>query len=297
MQSYTKKAQNQLGSFPVFNVVSSTTLALFVMGAFILLLIHTTKLTKIVREKFTLQVYLNKLVTENDLIRMNQIISQKTFILKKSNIPQFTFISKQEAAKNFIQETGENFLEILQENPLRDSYLIHIDPQYQDNEKLKTIKQELEAIDGVFEVVYLENLITAINKNVKKISLILIAFTFVFLLVVIILINNTIKLALYSQRFLIRSMNLVGATANFIKKPFIIRAIMIGLLAGILSDLILLSLLHYANLHIETLPSLQQPHKIFILLVCMPLLGIFLTTIGTYKAIDKYLYISLEHLH
>ncbi len=288
---------SKLGSFPIFNVIFSTMLALLVMGLFGLLLIHANKLTKTVQENVTIQVFLNKNVTEDDMIRIDQFLSQQPYILQQEGMPQLIFISKQEAAETFIKETGENFVEILQENPLRDSYVFHVEPHFQDAKNLQAIKKEISDIQGVFEVSYLENLVTAINKNVRHISMVLIFFTVILLVVVIILINNTIKLALYSQRFLIRSMNLVGATASFIRNPFLVRAIVIGLLAGTMADLLLLSLLHYANLQIDSLPTLQQPIKIFMLLAFIPFLGACITWAGTYQAVNKYLYLSLENLH
>jgi cell division transport system permease protein len=297
MKQYVDRPKNQLGSFPITNVIFSTMLALFVMGLFGLLLIHVTKLTKTVQENVTIQVYLNKNIGENDIVRIDQALSQQTFVLKRTGIPQLFFISKKEAAETLIKETGENFIEILQENPLRDSYILHIEPKYQDTEHLHIIKKEITDIEGVFEVCYVENVVSAINKNLRQASIILIFFAVILLLAVIILINNTIKLALYSQRFLIRSMNLVGATASFIRKPFLIRAILIGLLAGTIADLILLSLLHYANLQIDSLLTLQQPIKIFTLLAFIPMLGVGITFTGTYRAINKYLHLSLEHLH
>ncbi|OJW70040.1 MAG: cell division protein [Candidatus Amoebophilus sp. 36-38] len=297
MKEYADRPKSQLGSFPITNVIFSTMLALFVMGLFGLLLIHATKLTKTVQENVTIQVYLNKNITESDVVRIDQALSQQAFILKKNGIPQLAFISKKEAAENLIKETGENFIEILQENPLRDSYILHIDPAYQDADQLHHIKKEISDIEGIFEVCYVENVVSAINKNLRQVSIILIFFTIILLLAVIILINNTIRLALYSQRFLIRSMNLVGATASFIRKPFLVRAILIGLLAGTIADVILLSLLHYVNLQIDSLLALQQPIKIFILLAFIPLLGVCITFTGTYRAINKYLHLSLENLH
>ena len=297
MREHIDRSKSQLGSFPIANVIFSTMLALFVIGLFSLLLIHATKLTKIVQENVTIQVYLNKNISENDIIKLDQFLNRQKFILKKDKVAQLFFISKKEAAETFIKETGENFVEILQENPLRDSYLLHIDRNYQTTEGLQSITKEIMDVDGVFEVCYVENLISTINKNIQHISILLLFFTIIMLVVVIILINNTIKLALYSQRFLIRSMNLVGATAKFIRSPFLIRATFIGLLAGTITDVLLLSLLHCANLQMSSLLALQQPIKIFILLAGIPILGIGITFVGTYRAVNKYLYLSLEKLH
>jgi cell division transport system permease protein len=294
---YQKQGKRKWGSFPIANVIFSTLLALFVMGLFGLLIIHANELTQRVQENISLQVYLNKKVTENDIIKLEQAFDKEPFVLRKNGVPCINFISKKEAAETFIRETGENFIEILQENPLRDSFIIYMDPTYQSVETLQAIKKQLSKLNGVFEVCYVENLVPAINKNARYASIILLSFAFLLLFAVVVLINNTIKLTLYSQRFLIHSMNLVGATAAFIRGPFLLRATLVGLLAGVMADIFLLALLHYANLQIDMLASLQQPIKILILLAILPLLGMSVTIMSTYRAVNKYLYLPLEDLH
>ena len=297
MAQYAQQGKRKLGSFPITNVVFSTMLALLVVGLFGLLLLHTARLTSIIQENVTIQVYLHKDIPENESIRISQLLSKQDFVLKKDGHARLTFLSKEEAAQAFTQETGEDFLQVLNENPLRDAYILSIDPHYQSKEQLQAIKRDIENIGGVFEVDYTENLVASINKNIARAGLVLGVFAIILLLVVIVLINNTIKLATYSQRFLIRSMNLVGATAGFIRRPFLARAILIGLLAGTMADLFLLTLLHYANLQIGPLARLQDPSRIFMLLGFIPLLGVLISLIGTYQAINKYLRIPLDDLY
>lgn len=297
MAQYAYRGTSKLGSFPITNVVFSTMMALFVVGLFGLLLLHAARLTSIIQENVTVQVYLNKNISENASIRVSQLLSKKDFVLKKEGKAQLVFLTKEEAAQAFTKETGERFLQVLSENPLRDAYIVNIDPRYQDSTQLQAIKRDIEAISGVFEVEYMENLLVSINKNIVRIGLLLGIFAIILLLVAIVLINNTIKLATYSQRFLIRSMNLVGATAAFIRRPFLARAILIGLLAGTIANVLLLSLLHYANLQIEPLSKLQEPTRIFTLLGFIPVLGVFISFMSTYQAINKYLRISLDDLY
>ena len=297
MKKPKNKPASTLGSFPIVNVIFSTMMALLVTGAFTLLLIHANKLRQKVQENVSIQVFLHKKITENDIIKLDQLLRKEAFVLRKDEVPQVIFVSKQEAAETLIQETGENFIEILQENPLRDSFILYINPLYQSNEKLQAIKQQISQMAGVFEIHYVENLVAIINKNVNHVSIVLIFFALLLLVAVVTLINNTIKLALYSQRFLIRSMNLVGATASFIRQPFLVRAMLIGLLAGILADITLLLSLHYANLKIELLASLQQPTKVFLLMAALPLGGMAITTLGTYWSINKYIHLSLDKLY
>jgi cell division transport system permease protein len=288
---------NKLGSFPIANVIFSTMLALLVTGLFGLLLIHASELTKTVQENVTFQVFLHKNLTEDKKIKLDQFLNHQPYVLRKHGIAQLLFISKEEAAATFIKETGEDFMDILQENPLRDSYIFHVSHRFQDAAMLRNIQKELSALNEVFEVAYLENMVETIHNNMQQISIVLLCVMFILLGIVIILINNTIKLAMYSQRFLIKSMHLVGATASFIRYPFLLRAIMIGLLAGTVADVVLLSLLHYANLKVSALPTLQEPIKILIVLGMTPLLGACITLLGTYKAVNKYLYLSFEHLY
>jgi len=180
---------------------------------------------------------------------------------------------------------------------LRDVIILKIVPEFQSAEKLAQIKSELESVRGVFEVVYLDNLVESINKNMTKIGLLLIGFSAILLLAVVVLINNTIKLALFSQRFLIRSMQLVGATAGFIQKPFLIRATLYGLLAAIIAASGLFGMLKYANAKIENLADLQRTDELFILFGSLMLVGMLVGFGSTYRAINKYLKMSLDELY
>ncbi|XWN34743.1 MAG: permease-like cell division protein FtsX [Roseivirga sp.] len=294
---YERKRQSKLGSYPIINVVFSTMLALLVVGLFGLLLLHATKLTGLVKENVKIQVYLHKNISESESIRVSQLLSKQDFVYKQNGYAQVKFFSKEDAAQEFIRATGEQFLRVLDDNPLRDVYVVSIAPSYQSATQLQAIKEEIEAMSGVFEVDYVEDFVTSINNNIAKLGTVLAIFAVILLVVVSVLINNTIRLAVYSQRFLIRSMNLVGATAAFIRRPFLARAVLIGLIAGTVADLLLLLLLHYANQQIEVLVRLQEPVRIFLLLGLILVLGVLISFVGTYRAISKYLNMSLDDLY
>ena len=287
----------KLGNFPYVSVIFSITLALFVIGLFGLLILHSNKLKDSIRENITIQIYLDKFVTENDKIRINKLLTQKKYIAKDGDKSLVEYISKEEAAKIFIESSGEDFIEFLGDNPLRDAFTIKIDPSYQQSDSLKTIETELSKVDSVFEVVYVQNLVQSINKNITKISLILIGFTIILIITIVILINNTIKLALFSQRFLIRSMQLVGAKASFIISPFVRRAGMQGLLSGLIASMILFALLTYANSVIEELKQLQSINELLMLFAFIVGLGTVIGMISTYKAVKKYLKMTLDELY
>jgi len=275
----------------------SITLALFLIGLFALLMIHSNKLKGQIQEHITIQIYLDKFITENDKIRINKILTQKKYVMKDGDSPMVEFISKEDAAADFIESTGEDFVEFLGENPLRDAFVLNVSPAYQAEDSLKWIEKELSRLDSVFEVVYVQNLVQSINKNITKISIILIGFTGILLITVIVLINNTIKLALFSQRFLIRSMQLVGAKSNFIIKPFLRRAGLQGLISGIFASALLYGLLLYVNRVIEGIEQLQTQEELAFTFGLIVILGLFIAILSTYKAVKKYLKMSLDELY
>jgi len=286
-----------LGSYPYFSVVFSIFLSLFVIGLFGLLFIHASKLTTAIKENIEVQIYLNKGITDNQRIQIQKTLSSKEYIARKNEELQISFVSKEEAAKGFIEETGEDFTNFLGENPLRDAYIIKIDPEFQSGEQLTEIKENIEKLTGVFEVVYVESLVESINKNLARISVVLLGFAVILIFIVIMLINNTIKLALFSQRFLIRSMQLVGATASFIQRPFLIRSALHGAMAGVIASAGLYGLLNFANRKIEDLASLQDLRMMFILFAALLVLGAIIGFGSTYRAINKYLKLSLDELY
>jgi cell division transport system permease protein len=244
-----------------------------------------------------MQVYLNNSSTESQQTQIRQTLGSKSYILIKDEQPQISFISKEEAAATFSAQTGEEFKAFINDNPLKPAFIINIKPEFQENNQLAEIAKGIESQNGVFEVVYKEGYIESINKNLTKISLVLLGFVVILLLVVIILINNTVKLALFSQRFLIRSMQLVGAKSSFIRRPFLLRSIMLGLISGIISSGLLFGLMRYANSMIEELASLQDINKIFILFAALLVMGMIIGYFSTWRAINKYLKMSLDDLY
>lgn len=292
---YRKK--KKVGTFPYASVLFSITLALFIIGLFAMLILHSNKLKDIIRDNITMQVFLDKTTTDNDKIRINKVLAQQQYVAKNGDQPLVEFISKEQAAESFIQSTGEDFIEFLGDNPLRDAFVIKIDPEFQHEDSLMQIESQLEGIDSVFEVVYVQNLVQYINNNLTKISLVLIGFTVLLLVAIVVLINNTIKLALFSQRFLIRSMQLVGAKSGFIVFPFVRRAGIQGLVAGLIASGFLYALLTYANRVIEELRQLQSEKELAILFLLIVSTGVIIGMLSTYGAVKKYLKMSLDELY
>ncbi|GGK70768.1 cell division protein FtsX [Rufibacter glacialis] len=292
---HTRK--KKLGNYPHTMVIFSITLALFVIGSFGLLLIHASKLSNLVKQNIEVQVYLDREMSPLEIEKLRKTLARKEYIAYEESKPQVIFMSKEEGAKEFIDESGEDFLTFLGENPLRDAFILRINPEFATSDQLKNIKIDLQNTTGIHEVDYVESLIDSINHNLRRVSIVLLAFAGILVLVVIILINNTIKLALYSQRFLIRSMQLVGATSFFIQRPFLNRATFQGLVSGALASLLLFGLLQYAYHEIAELYLLRDEYQMLILMASLLILGGVLGFFSSYRAVKKYLRASLDDLY
>lgn len=286
--------RKKFGNYPFFGVVFSITLALLVAGMLGMLILYAAQFEKIVRDQVRIQVYLKNGLTESQRMQLEKRIESLPYLNKSVPIQ---FVSKDEAAKAFIEQTGEDFTRFLGENPLHDAFLITVQPQYHSKEKLEAIQAELNNLNGVFQVYYLHELIEAINKNATRIGLLLTGILIVLLIAVIMLINNTIRLALFSQRFLIRSMQLVGATAAFIRKPFLLRALLYGFSGGLLAAALLYGLSRYGQQAIPEISMLHDQDKELVLFGIMAITGMMLAFFSTYFAMRKYLNMSLDELY
>lgn len=291
-----KSSKKKLGGYPAIGVVISITLSLIVMGIFGLLVIYSQELEQQVRQNIRVQVYLKSNVTETQRLQIeNKLIAQD--YVSKENGPGVVFVSKDDAAKKFIEETGEDFVNFIGENPLRDAYLVSIARKYHSITEIEKIKKEIQAMNGVFQVFYVEGLIESVNSNVTKIGLILLGLITVLLVTVVLLINNTLRIALFSQRFLIRSMQLVGAKKWFILRPFLLRASGYGLLAGLLAASLLWSLSNYAQNQIEDLSILHNQNQFLGLVALLLISGIVVAVLSTFFSIRRYLKMSLDQLY
>jgi cell division transport system permease protein len=289
--------RRKLGSYPSLGVVLSITLALFVIGLFGMLVIYAQQFEKVVRENIRVEVYLKNGLTQTQRSQVEKNLESMSCVSKQGTEKPLRFISKEEAAKRFIEETGEDFTTFLGDNPLHDAYLVSIDPLYHTRESMKKIKDDMEKMNGVFEVVPKEGLIESVNKNVAKIGLILAGMVALLLVIVVLLINNTLRLALFSQRFLIRSMQLVGARKWFIQRPFLLRSFGYGILSGILASLIMWGTINYANRKIEDLIVLENKEHMLMLMGCLLIIGVIVAVTSTFISIRKYLRMSLDDLY
>jgi cell division transport system permease protein len=291
------RKKTKLGRFKFISVLFSTTLSLFILGLFGVIVIQAKTLTSIIRENIEIQVFLNKNLSESEKTKIGAFLESKPYILEKDNEKAISFISQEEAAQSFLESTGEDFAQFLDDNPLRDSYTISIAEEFQTSELIEEIVKEINSLEGVFEVTYMADLVESINQNLFKVAIVMGGFILILVFTVIMLINNTIRLALFSQRFLIRSMQLVGATRGFIRRPFLGRAFVFGILAGLIASVLLFGIIEYTKANIDGFALLQDYSLLYGLFGSLLLIGVLLSVFSTLQAVNKYLNMSLDELY
>ncbi|SMD44321.1 cell division transport system permease protein [Aquiflexum balticum DSM 16537] len=291
------RKKTKLGRFKFISVLFSTTLSLFILGLFGVIVIQAKTLTSIIRENIEIQVFLNKNLSESEKTKIGAFLESKPYILEKDNEKAISFISQEEAAQSFLESTGEDFAQFLDDNPLRDSYTISIAEEFQTSELIEEIVKEINSLEGVFEVTYMADLVESINQNLFKVAIVMGGFILILVFTVIMLINNTIRLALFSQRFLIRSMQLVGATRGFIRRPFLGRAFVFGILSGLIASVLLFGIIEYTKANIDGFALLQDYNLLYGLFGSLLLIGVLLSVLSTLQAVNKYLNMSLDELY
>lgn len=288
------KHKKKLGGYPAIGVVTSITLALFVLGLFGNLIIYSNQFGAIIRDNLNIKIYLKNSVSDTHRNQLEKTILAEKFVAEGEN--SISYISKEDAEKDLIKQIGD-YKEILGENPLKDALIVKINPNYQDTTNLKNIRAELEKMNGVFEATYEKHLFDEVNKNFTNISIALLILALLLMSINFLLVNSTLRIALFSQRFLIRSMQLVGAKKWFIQRPFLYRAAGYGLLSGLLACLFLWGISTYAQDRIQDLSLLHNPSQFSTLMMILLIMGIIVAVVSTFFAIQKYLKMSLDELY
>ena len=283
-----------LGGYPAFGVVVSTTLALFVLGVFGNLIIYSREFKNVVQGEMKISVYLKGSLTETQRNQLERTLLAKEYV----NAPEqrLRFISKDEAEKDLVSQVGD-FKSILGENPLKDAFVLNIKTEFQDTTSVKKIKKDLESQSGILEAHYDEHFFADVNKNLRNLSIYLLILSALLLVTTIILVNNTLRLALFSQRFLIRSMQLVGARKWFIQNPFLIRSFLYGILSGALAASFIWLLSNYVQRSFPEIVVLHNPKDFMIMLGSLVVIGMVVSCCSTFFAINRYLRMSLDDLY
>lgn len=266
----------------VSNIVSIT-LVLIVLGTLGLILSSAQKISNHLKENVEVAITLK---SDSDSVAVQQLVSQLKSADYAKNVQ---YITKEQAAINLQKELGENFVDFLGYNPLKPSIIISFKSNYTEKSLLKSTINRIAANPLIEDVQYQESLISELNENLKTIAIILLSFTSLLIIVAIGLINNTIRIALYSQRQLIRSMLLVGAKKNFIRRPFLIDSVRNGILGGIFSIIILMTCIYFAEQKIADLKNLIDTNTLLqvggLLLTC----GVVLSFTCTLIALNRHL--------
>lgn len=291
------RTSKRFGSYPYLTVIFSIMLALFVLGLGGLLALQAVRLSETIKDNIEVYVYLDKYAAAGDFARVSREIGRKPYLSAKDGRPQMRFVSKDEAARKFIKETHEDFMTLLGENPLRDAYIIRIRPELYQKAQMRHIKADLETVKGVFEAVYLEEQVEEANRNLYKVTWMLLGFAAILFVAVFILISNTLRLAMFSQRFLIRSMQLVGATPAFIQRPFLWRAALYGFLSGAVASAALYGLVYYAGTQLELFTLVREPKALCLFFAGLCALGVLVSMGSSYRALGRYLDMPLDELY
>jgi cell division transport system permease protein len=273
------------------STVVGIALVLFMLGSLLFVILNAKKLSDHVKESFRVQVFLKEDAKDADILKFKKLLEAEDFVVET------TYITKEEAVVMMEEEIGENFVEFLGFNPLQASLDVHLEAEYAHSDSLVWIEETILANPRVKEVVYQPDLIDLINQNIRKISMVVLGFSLLLLIIAIALINNTIRLSVFSKRFVIRSMQLVGATRGFIMRPFIWQGIINGIWAAILALILIVGVLYFVKTELPELMSIQDIKSLVELFGLVVLLGIFISVISTIFAVNKYIRSDLNKLY
>jgi len=243
------------------------------------------------KENLQVNIVLNDAITETELSSLQQNME------RNSAVKTLTYISKDMAKTIFEESFGEGIEDVLGYNPLYASIDVKLNTAYANNDSLSKLKLKIENYNGVKEVHYQKTLLQLVNRNFRIAGLILLAISFLFLLVAITIINNTIKLTLYSKRFLIRSMQLVGATRSFITKPFLKQSLSNGVLAAVLAVVALTGLLVYIQHNFPNFLVLKDAIRFGIVVLIIFGVGILISWYSTRRSVLRYIKMKLDDLY
>jgi cell division transport system permease protein len=274
-----------------FSVVISISLVLFLLGLLGLLVLNTKKVADHFKEQIALTVYLKDTAKDVEIEQLKKSLALAEYT--KSSV----FVSKEEAAEEHSKEIGENFMEFLGYNPLQNSIDIHMKADYVSSDQIDKIAEDLTSKGYVDEVVYDKPLISLLNDNVKKISFWILVISGIFTFIAVLLINSSIRLAVYSKRFIIKTMQMVGATKSFIRRPFILQSVKLGIIGAVLALIGMAAVLYYLNNSFPELELLSDKKILIALFVGIFLMGSLISWLSTFFATSRFLNLKTDELY
>ena len=274
-----------------FSVIISITVVLFFIGILGLFLLNTKSLASHFKEQIVMTVYLKDNAKDIEITQMQKKIQLN------SSTKRVQFKSKEDAAEEYARDIGEDFVEFLGFNPLLNSIDIYFNAAYVNALSLNQTKTEIEISDFVAEVVYDQPLVTLLEKNIERISFVLLISTALFVVIALLLINSSIRLSIYSKRFVIKTMQLVGATKSFIRRPFILSHLSLGIISSFLALTALNFLLWEVNQRFPEIEIMQQTSELMIVFGSVLILGISITGVSTFFATQRYLNLKTDAVY
>lgn len=274
-----------------FSVVLSIALVLFLLGILALLVLNTKKMADRSKEQITISIFLKENAKEIEVEQLQKTLAMSDYT--KSAV----YVSKEEAAKQHSEDIGEDFVDYLGYNPLKNSIDVNLKADYVTAEKVTEIAETLSEKSYVEEVSYDKVLVGMVAKSVEKISFWILTASAIFTLIAVLLINSSIRLSIYSKRFVIKTMQMVGATKSFIRRPFIWQNIKLGMLGALLALIAIGGVLYYVNTNFQDLGLLDEPYIIISLLVGVLVLGILISLTSTYFATQRFLNLRTDELY
>jgi cell division transport system permease protein len=273
------------------STVFGIAMVLLMVGMLGLILVHANHLSRYIKENMVVNVFVDESARETDVLQFQRELDNNRYVKRTQ------YVSKELAARNLQKDLGEDFVKFLGVNPLSQSIDVYMKADYANNADLTRFANDLRKSPLVKEVKYQQSLVEQMNKNLTAISLLILAFAGIFVVVSVALINNTIRLAIYSQRFLIKSMQLVGATKAFIRKPFLLYGIWHGLLGALIAIILLVGILFLAYRQIPDLVVLQNPFEFVVVFLGLVALGIFIAAFSTFLAVNRFLRLKIYQLY
>lgn len=271
--------------------VISISLVLFLFGIIGFLILNMQVLSRHVKENIGFNIELKSNIREADIQQFRKILDAKAFVKSTE------YITREQAAIETQKALGEDFISFLGFNPLPASIKVKLNAPWANPDSITKIESDLKKFPQISEMYYRKTLIQEINDNVRKISLIIFSFTLLLFLIALTLINNTIRLAVYSKRFLIHTMQLVGATRRFIRMPFILKSVYYGILSAMIAILLLMGTIYIAQDQLEGIIDFIDPNTLSLLFLCIVLTGIIISYISTFFAVNKYLNLKTDDLY
>ena len=287
------KASSKRGKPSYFMSIIGVTLVLFLLGIVGWLVINSSKLADYFRENVEVKVNLLGNVAQRDSLAIMQYFAEKPYV------KTYEFVTKESAKKKYLDDGNGDFSTVLNYNPLPSGVYFHPKKEYVQSDSLENIKKDILQSQPtlVTDINYPAELVSNLNSNLRNISLIILGIALILAVVVIFLIDNTIRLAMFSNRFLIKTMQMVGATRGFITKPLVIRAIIHGAISAVISIVLVYILISVAEGFVPWLKVVRSSSTLFLLFFFLLLIGIIITFLSTYRSVSKYLRMKLDELY